>query len=569
MDRSKLIENKIINFCNLESSFKGGILFLNGPWGSGKTFFWKQISTKIKPEPIYVSLFGVQNAKDVRIKITTAVIAGDDETTIFGKLRTLTSKLNLPKLLGTFTKINVDVDLLELMPGRKVFCFDDLERVSANSQIDEILGFINHLSEHKGHRCLIILNETEMKEPVKASYNSLKEKLSFSTLEYYLDLRSRITSFVEEKKQIDSTNEINFLISYMSSLNIKNLRLVKAIIDSLGEIKEAFKNEIPEEVLKFLIALLANDSEGKRNPFDFYVFNPIQFHLSQPSTVTASDPQKEFYEKYFGKNTGYRPYKSVFDFIRTGLLDTSLFQEEVFGPLDQRDTTSKRIEEIRNTHFFFSTDSELTALQTEIQAIANTNRAFHFNEVSSLVRALSASIKLLEQPYPIALPNYLENLARESIKTHDDIWQLESSFAYRGDDLIFSFARDMKNICNDENLRRADVKYQAGISNFDRNEFKNAIELNRKCLSKIFSAGDFAKIINGNISEQSKTDFITLIIDGLKYPDQQLKAELSLINNDLLSRYSNSTSKTDRLRIFRLIEQTGLQRPTALPTIVL
>lgn len=162
----------------------GTVIFLNGPWGSGKTYFWKKTvhPTLQTKKCIYVSLFGVQSVNDLKHKLLAAVLAGEHTESIPSKSRNWIARLapSFVNLFENWSGFKFDFDLFELISSKMPFviCFDDFERLPKDSSIEEILGFINYLSEHKGFRNLIIMNEAEIKHEHKEAFNQLREKLS-------------------------------------------------------------------------------------------------------------------------------------------------------------------------------------------------------------------------------------------------------------------------------------------------------------------------------------------------------------------------------------------------------
>lgn len=567
----KTIQAKIIKFIDLKANNDGAILFLNGPWGSGKTYFWKSITKAVKPSPLYVSLFGVKDAKDVKTKLVTALIAGDESKGVIQKAKAFVTK-NIGNVISGLSGINIELDVLDLITTRKIICFDDLERLSSDCNIEEILGFVNHLAEHKGHRCLVILNDSEMPDLVKNHFFRLREKLSFSTIEYRTDLKTRIHSFIEEKIGNSTQHERGVIVEQIATkLNISNLRLIKTAIAAIADMKELSKAPLPDNVIIFLIALLAKDTEGTRHDASFFKFNPVQLQIKEPSpSDEVATEQKTFYEKYFGENYPYRFLNSVFQLVREGTIDSDLFREEVVGIDSNKDDVAKFIDSVRDTHFFFSKDSELLAIQTKISALFSAKRVFHFNEVATLVRTLSTSIKLLEQPFPIALPAQLLILASESIKSFENIRDLESAFGYRGDELIFSFARDLQKVVSTERLRRAMELYKSAIQNSDSEKLRTAVEIDGECLLQVATSGDFKNILDTTSTELAKTSLVTLIIEGLQlqHANIKAKAELNKVHAELTGKYFGTAEKTDRLRVYRLIEKTGQTKPHPKPDIL-
>ena len=417
MNVPDLIKEKIVRFADLGKNTDGGVLFLNGDWGTGKTYFWKNLVQEKKLDQIYISLFGIKDLADIKATIFSAFVAGPDSKTFVGKARNFAAKSNILKKGADFAGIDLDIDVVEFATSRKIFCFDDLERLSKSAEIEEILGFINYLSEHKAHRCLIIMNSKEMSDEHRTDLGKLQEKLSMVQVEFGVNIRERTKSFLasKETEACHLKDEADFFLSEISRLEVSNLRVIKRILDILFELKDLLKQLIPDEVIKFVICFVVAESKKIQNDFSFYSFNPMKFLMSNDESQLSDieKEQKAFYEKYFGKSSPYRSYLTVIKLAKHGYSNLSDLKQEIYGSDDARDAIAKRINELRNVHMFFCTDAMLLQLQTEIAQIASANRSFTFGEVSTLIRTLSSTIKLLEQELPAGLTDNLRKISKE------------------------------------------------------------------------------------------------------------------------------------------------------------
>lgn len=168
-----------------------GALLIEGPWGCGKTHFvskdlipeiktWSRPSTSdatdsiyqnlmgvlkktpFSPDkyyPIMVSLFGCKNVKDIEyaiMDIWTEEITGLNSSKL-SMLKDYGSKI-VKKIFNSSDKLKGYFDPskffeyrlpISLLPANVVIFLDDLERISPEISINEILGFINNNSSVK------------------------------------------------------------------------------------------------------------------------------------------------------------------------------------------------------------------------------------------------------------------------------------------------------------------------------------------------------------------------------------------------------------------------------------
>lgn len=564
MNIPDLIKQKVVRFIDLEKNLDGGVVFINGEWGTGKTFFWKHLTKDLHIDPIDISLFGIKDLAGIKATIFSAFVAGSDSKSLLGKARSLAAKSNIIKRGAEFAGIDLDIDVVEFINKRKVFCFDDLERLSKEASVEEILGFINYLSEHKAHRCLVIMNITEMNEEHRASLGKLQEKLSMVRIEFGLNVKDRVNSFITAKttSDCDLNSEKEFVLEEVAKLQVSNLRVIQRILDVLFELKDILKKPIPEDVVKFLISMIVAESKKVQNDFNFYRFNPMKFLMSKDDAGLSDleKEQKAFHENYFGKNEGYRPYFTVIKLAKHGYVDSSDLSQEIFGSENEKDVIAKRINELKNIHMFFCTDSDLMQLQTEISQISRSSRKFNFNEVATLMRILSSTIKLLEQDLPTDLPIEIRKLAAESIMEVESLFDLKHAFGYRGDDLIEPFRVGMTRIVDNEGLRRATEFLDKALLNVNADLMRKAVEIEIGSLAKCAEAGVIDGIFRSNASEEDKYQIAHVIIEAFQLRGTTIKEEhLKSVFDQLLVVFNSSQTKTEKLRIYRLLEKTGIE----------
>src|SRR5690606_4437596 len=145
-------------------------LLVNGAWGSGKTFFWKNRITKIADDsdlkPMYVSLNGISNIDKLAQPIFIQLLPklGETQSDIVKNLTTVSKNL-----ANAASKFFFKSDLTDIAKGASVkafnfkkycICFDDLERCKI--PIDELFGYLSDFVEHKHLKCIILADEPKV-----------------------------------------------------------------------------------------------------------------------------------------------------------------------------------------------------------------------------------------------------------------------------------------------------------------------------------------------------------------------------------------------------------------------
>ena len=159
-------QTHLVEFLNSPASIHN-VFWLDGSWGSGKTFFIKTFfENQIykKKEIYYISCFG----KKTREQAEKILVNEIEKQSILGNLDFI------PLVGGVFKWFFKTVGT-DLMKRDSIIIFDDFERVSyaetsdSPSDYNDLLGYIDYLSENKRFKIIVILNGEEIK--------SIREKL--------------------------------------------------------------------------------------------------------------------------------------------------------------------------------------------------------------------------------------------------------------------------------------------------------------------------------------------------------------------------------------------------------
>lgn len=268
-------------YCKQENT--SGALLVNGNWGSGKTYFFKEILPseswfKDHASIISISLFGITSREILDKKLKEAYILKNlsiPEISSGKKGILLNSKYALTKFL-TETDIKLtekDVslkslfgaaqafagawdNLVQIPPrdrfGKVILIFDDLERCPMD--MEELLGAINAYVEGNEIKTILIANEDYIKEKGKndKTYTTMKEKLVCRTIKYRPNFMDVVKKVVEDYKTIDH-NYISFLKTQEDFLaqflqKHKNIRILKSTIQDFERFyRVIISEEIPQK----------------------------------------------------------------------------------------------------------------------------------------------------------------------------------------------------------------------------------------------------------------------------------------------------------------------------------
>nr|WP_314995058.1 P-loop NTPase fold protein [uncultured Capnocytophaga sp.] len=340
-------------------------LLITGKWGVGKTYFFnntlsekiKEINIKGKKNsnyiPIRVSLFGVANIDDIGRKIFTELFPRLEKGMKIGKgLAKLLLSIpitkefipeKIPELISEFeadseTKNNI----INSMTNRIVICFDDLERASKDFPIENLIGYINNLTENYDLKALIIGNTDEIESE---TFKKIKEKLIGVEIEFDNDIKHIFENIVKNKFHEEQSNKNkyekfleekkDFICSFFND-KYKNIRTLLIVLESYkhiysaiiglksGPLKE-YRNDLIKSTLLFTIAIAIEFKKGNLSKKDKgKMRDEIVATLDFVAPKARINPKKLKDEYYEGSI--YKFYETIFDYV----IGIDTFVEEKF-----------------------------------------------------------------------------------------------------------------------------------------------------------------------------------------------------------------------------------------------
>ena len=338
-------------------------LLITGKWGVGKTYFFNNILSKkieginIKGDAsstytsIRVSLFGVTNIDDLERRIVAPVRA----LLINGVIELGEKALNyflssiglggffpesFSKLIDEFKATNNNI--IKSKANNLVICFDDLERISKDFHIENLIGYVNNLSENYDFKVILIGNTDKIEN---SNFKEIKEKLIGVEIEFDNDIKLVFDNIVKNKfheEQSKNNKYENFLeekkdlICSFFNDKYKNIRTLLIVLESYKHIYSAiiglnsaplreYRNDLIKSTLLFTIAIaiefkkgnLSKKDKERMNDWDTLDFDNL---LGGDESVQAETKEIEginlekIRNKYY-MGSIYKFYETIFDYI--------------------------------------------------------------------------------------------------------------------------------------------------------------------------------------------------------------------------------------------------------------
>ncbi len=295
--------NKIDNIANLLNNNSKKCLAINGAWGIGKTYLWKQVENKLSKintdkKIVYIDLFGKESYKQILEEIVFKIHRNYNK--IINTFSQIATKIIKLKSAGT---VNINPDTIFSFLKKEDFnniivCFDNIERRTDNLSLKEILGLVNLLKEDKECSVVMIFNKEELgkiknkdteENNKKSWYEIYKEKII--DYEFIINDNGKVANDIISNK-IKYDKEIQNIIfeCYQNSCN-NNLRLLLHFIEHIIYFnkecfikikKEDYSNEIFFDGLKMYYDILLDHIK------EYYSYD-----------INEDKPQYFIFNKYF------------------------------------------------------------------------------------------------------------------------------------------------------------------------------------------------------------------------------------------------------------------------------
>lgn len=162
------IVNSIVNY--FTSDKREGAFQIKGEWGSGKTFFVKDILPHrmgdCKRIQVMISLFGIGGVKNIPYRLLNAYINKKCELNMSVSedmdrgLDYLDMKYGEERKLAGINLHDEDELIYNIIPKDEVYiCLDDVERFLNKDNVEELMGYVNNLVENIGYKVIVISND--------------------------------------------------------------------------------------------------------------------------------------------------------------------------------------------------------------------------------------------------------------------------------------------------------------------------------------------------------------------------------------------------------------------------
>lgn len=286
-------------------------VFLNGKWGTGKTYFINKLLEKYtdetgikKKDIVKISLYGIKSAEEIDLKIYQAVhpILSSKAMKLAGAI--LRSAVKFGTTIDINKDGNADVSLSsdclnEIKSKGKVdsvskrlIVVDDIERIDSSFSINQVFAYFSEIITESDIRVIFIGNEEKIygkSEEEKDEYLQIKEKIIGIEFTIVPEKENAVKSFVSELSLSKESFFVEKTLEIMKILKCDNLRTVWQALYNLNLFAKILDDVIEEE--------------DKEEIFEIFLVLYIQKNLEE---IHKTDDVESVLSGYF---VYHKPYK--------------------------------------------------------------------------------------------------------------------------------------------------------------------------------------------------------------------------------------------------------------------
>lgn len=448
---------------------------MNGSWGIGKTYFFKnevkQLIEKKGYIVVEISLLGIKDIFSLKDKILIEYFSKTNKSIVSDFFRTsyrkIISAFDFKKIIKNIrdvkecmksVKENFGADLLSKHafdiifsnPNEKIFfCFDDCERIADNIFLKEFFSILNSFNHSKNIAFLAIGNMTKIQN--ENEFNLYKEKIFFRRFLFNKNelkiadilLDKYKNSFIPHDKIKDVIVKIakerdNNLFQmeekerqvYDKSKDLySNMRVLSDIIYIINRAFKCLKEG--EYILSeygidsiissfFFFGILFNSSDVIRD-FCFYSNNVSHLYGGTEKKYLYSEILSIHISDFFKK------LKCAYDYFNEGYFDENKFLEEisVYQESELSRFLERNLEDIKGNVFYLSfiaDNDRLRNLREKLsKEISENSKEISFEMINSIITIFVISdIFLNDFHVNDDKTNIIKYLSKDSINSLED-----------------------------------------------------------------------------------------------------------------------------------------------------
>lgn len=378
------------------------VIALSGKWGTGKSHLWRTVKADSQDvrvqNALYVSLFGLINMDQVKLKIVQSAIpkAGENPSW-WGSAKKSWSAASkvLEGFHKSFSALN-EIALLAVPTILKdrVIVLDDIERKHEKLSIDEVMGFIDEFTQLHGARIILILNSDQLAD--RKIWDTLREKV----IDQEVRLETSPAEAFDIAVGIQSSTYADRIKKTVETCGVTNIRIICKVLKAVNRIlgnRVDLSDDVLSRVVPSTVLLSAIHYKGIEDGPDFdFVLKIGNFDRDNRKKADELDEPAKRRAKWRLKLQELGIYacdeyeQLVVEFLRSGLFDVADVENVIQRYASEADVMrARKLSQDLHEHVIWHykmTDAELLA---EARVLAQQVHLLDLYAVSSLHETIS------------------------------------------------------------------------------------------------------------------------------------------------------------------------------------
>jgi hypothetical protein len=321
-------------------------LLIDGPWGVGKTHFYKAIELVFGAGKrwLYVSLYGVRDKRDIDRAVFAALYPS-----LSGKGAQVAGALAAAVLQRGGIDFKLDPATLMDRSAADVIVFDDLERAGLGAT--ELLGYINTYVEHEhdGLKVILLANVAELVDV--AGFQRTREKVIGRTLRLAPDFDAAFDAFIADLPSAGSGGVLRGGRERIRTLHkqsgTSNLRVLHQTVRDFARLADALEPHHRENL------------RAMRSLVDLVFVLAMEFHSAGIEATELDDRRNQWIRGVVaeGQPTAIRRLSEKY--LDAGLIETPISDEALRDLLIDGVVDEQRVRSDLDRSRWFLTEEEV------------------------------------------------------------------------------------------------------------------------------------------------------------------------------------------------------------------
>ena len=305
------------------------ILF-DGKWGIGKSYAIED-AIKGRDNVCQISLFGLKNSQNIYhellfqflLKADWGGTIGAEAKIILNMCAAFSDKIAKVKAVvdSALAERELFLAMTQKFKEYHIIILDDLERISDNVKLQEVLGIVEELKKCSYIKVVLVANSEEMNEENKKLLEKYCEKV--------IDRDYNITEISDNINWASLRIDVSFITNFLSKHAVSNLRTLQKAQNFYDDVKLLCTGignvEFQEEIRMICYAIVIED-------IDALYLRPTSVKSNDNVSNVLNETRNSFDNRLMNYLSGIKSPKTLVNLINRYYVNKEEIQYETLEP---------------------------------------------------------------------------------------------------------------------------------------------------------------------------------------------------------------------------------------------